>query len=72
MSKKILINVSGGVIQEIFTNDPDVEILIYDWDNIEQGDDPSDNECTILSDNQITKVQEDWDDLVNECHSKLK
>jgi hypothetical protein len=37
MTTKILIDVQGGVVQAVFSNNPDVEITLIDWDNIKDG-----------------------------------
>jgi|TARA_R100001443_G_scaffold42000_1_gene55279 hypothetical protein len=34
---KVSINVSGGNVQQILTNHPDVEVKLYDYDNAEEG-----------------------------------
>ena len=28
----VVLNVSGGVVQEAYTSDPDLEVVIVDWD----------------------------------------
>jgi len=37
---KIFVEVRGGVVQSVFTDAEDVnaEVVVVDWDNIEQGD----------------------------------
>ena len=34
----IVIEVSGGVVSAVYANDPDVKIILVDWDNIESGE----------------------------------
>lgn len=37
--RKILIVVSGGLVQEVFiTEDDDTQIILIDWDNVKEGD----------------------------------
>jgi hypothetical protein len=36
---KIVLDVSGGVVQEVYSTDPSVEVILVDWDNIKQGGD---------------------------------
>jgi hypothetical protein len=31
----IIVEVSGGVVQEIYSDDPLVDVILIDWDNIE-------------------------------------
>ncbi len=36
---RVLIVISGGLVQEIYTTDPEAaDILLIDWDNIKEGD----------------------------------
>lgn len=32
MAAKIVIEVNGGVVQEVYSNDPNVTVVIVDWD----------------------------------------
>jgi len=34
----IILEIRGGVLQEIYTDDPDQKIILVDWDNIKMGD----------------------------------
>jgi len=34
---EVVIEVSGGVVQAVYTN-RDIKVILVDWDNIEQGD----------------------------------
>jgi hypothetical protein len=36
---KIVLDVSGGCVQEVYSNNPNVEVILVDWDNIGQGGD---------------------------------
>jgi len=36
MTTKILIDVQGGLVQAVFSNEP-VEVCLIDWDNIKEG-----------------------------------
>jgi len=36
MKTKILIEVSGSVVQGVYCNNPDAEVTLIDWDNIGQ------------------------------------
>lgn len=37
MTAKIVIEVSGGVVQEVYSSDPSVNVVLIDWDNDETG-----------------------------------
>jgi hypothetical protein len=37
MDAKIVIEVSGGVVQEVYSDDPSVNVVLIDWDNDETG-----------------------------------
>lgn len=70
--KKVLINISDGMIQEITTNDPNVEIMVYDWDTIEEGGGPYvSNSSDVVTDKKIQKILKGWDELVEEYHDKV-
>lgn len=36
--KLVVIDVSGGVVQAVFSNVDDVDLVLVDWDNIKAGD----------------------------------
>ena len=36
---KIILDVSGGIVQEAYSTDPSVEVILVDWDNIGEGGD---------------------------------
>ncbi|KKN21926.1 hypothetical protein LCGC14_0920560 [marine sediment metagenome] len=70
---RVLIIVSGGLVQEIYTTDPEaVNIVLIDWDNIKEGDVTAspwvDYGSTIMPSNQI-------DDMLQEAekeHARLR
>lgn len=33
--KKLVIEVLGGVVQEVYGDDPELAVILVDWDNIE-------------------------------------
>jgi hypothetical protein len=33
---KVLIDVQGGLVQEVFCTDPTIEVTLLDWDNIKE------------------------------------
>lgn len=37
MAKKLVIEVRGGLVQEIYYDDNDLEIVVVDWDNKDGG-----------------------------------
>ena len=37
---KILIEISGGVLSAVHASEPDVEVILWDYDNIQAGDAP--------------------------------
>lgn len=39
--KDIVIEIRGGVVVEIYSDLPDVNLILVDWDNIQEGVDPS-------------------------------
>jgi hypothetical protein len=39
MKKTIVLDVSGGIVQEVYSTDPDVRVILVDWDNIGEGGD---------------------------------
>jgi len=44
MSKtRVTITVDGGVVQDVSSNDPDVQVTLIDWDNIRDGHEPIEN-----------------------------
>lgn len=38
---QIVINLSGGLVQDVFCSDPDADVISVDWDT--EGSDPSDD-----------------------------
>jgi len=36
---KVVIEISGGNLQSVASNNPDLEFILVDWDNIKAGDD---------------------------------
>lgn len=45
---EIIIYVEGGMVQDVFTDEPyPVKVIIYDRDNIEQGDKPPVNQTKM-------------------------
>lgn len=34
----VVIDVSGGVVQAVFSNVPGLDVVLVDWDNINEGD----------------------------------
>lgn len=57
--KKIIIDLSGGTIQKIVTNIPDVEVVIYDWDDIKAGDDSCKNSHMVVDEETLNFIEED-------------
>jgi hypothetical protein len=47
---QIVLNVSGGVVQDVFSSDPTAQILLVDWDL--EGNAPTDCDIVVLDDNQ--------------------
>jgi len=45
---KIVLNMSGGLVQEVFASDPAITVALVDWDT--EGCDPSDNGIVEISD----------------------
>ena len=37
---KVVIEVEGGLVQNVFTDMPMMDVMVYDRDNINAGDDP--------------------------------
>jgi len=68
---KILIDVQGGLVQEVFSNNPDVEISLIDWDNIKEGGDTefvtSDNYGAMLvTDEQLEEKMAEANKVIQE------
>lgn len=38
--QQIIIFVEGGCVTEVLSDDPNIEVIVYDRDNIEAGDTP--------------------------------
>jgi hypothetical protein len=57
---KIILNISGGVLQEVFASDPAITVALVDWDT--EGCDPSDNGIVEIPDGrgstQLARVAE--------------
>jgi hypothetical protein len=71
MTTKILIDVQGGLVQAVFSNNPDVEIALIDWDNIKQGGDTelitSNNYGTMpITDQEMEEKMAEANDVVRE------
>lgn len=70
MANKILIDVQGGVVQAVFSNNPDIEVCLIDWDSIGDGDTgliTSDNYGVMTVTNQeLDKKMEEANALVRE------
>ena len=47
-ASKIVLNISGGVLQDVFSSDPAINIVACDWDT--EGSDPSDDGIVELPD----------------------
>ena len=37
---KIIVYISGGLLSAVYSTDPEVEVILYDEDNVEAGDPP--------------------------------
>jgi hypothetical protein len=35
--RKVVIEVNGGVVQEVYSNDPAITVVLVDWDSIRDG-----------------------------------
>lgn len=63
---KIIISISGGVCQAVHSDDPNIEVEIYDWDNI-RSEFEGDTEAGLPMDMEeahaayIAKEQQDYD-----------
>jgi hypothetical protein len=40
MSVKVIVYVWKGLVADVFSTDPETKVILYDSDNIENGDDP--------------------------------
>jgi len=60
--KKTIIVVFGGVVQDVVTNDPNMEFIIVDWDNIKSGDDMGEYPHTLKSDEEFDQYVKDTED----------
>lgn len=54
-NKKIVICVSGGNVNGIFTNDPETKVYLVDYDNLEA--DPSDDCNLVVATSKIGDFQ---------------
>ena len=45
---QIVLNMSGGLVQAIFSSDPDTEVILVDWDT--EGCDPADDGFVEITD----------------------
>ena len=45
---KIVLNISGGVLQDVFSSDPAITVALVDWDT--EGCSPSDNGIVEITD----------------------
>lgn len=50
---KIYVSIAGGCLTAILSDDPTIEVEIWDWDNIE-----AEHEDT-------SELEEEWDELCN-------
>ncbi len=70
--KKVIISVSGGVVQNVITNSEDVQVILFDWDNIGEGDGAEYNFGSIVSDEELKEKLEEYEKEVEEEHEKNK
>lgn len=69
--KKILIDISGGIIQEIFSTDPNIEVIVYDWDNIEDcGGDVVIDSPKVISEKKFSKICSEWDKKIKKINKE--
>lgn len=47
MARKIVIEINGGVVQEVYSDDPAVTVVVVDWDT--EGSEPS-NDNHVVTD----------------------
>jgi hypothetical protein len=40
-TNRVVIESSGGVIRSVYTNDPTLEVVVIDWDEVEDGEPPA-------------------------------
>jgi hypothetical protein len=57
---KVVVTVEGGVIQGAYSNDPNVDLAVWDWDEKEEQSSESDME--LLSD-KFEKLTEGFSDI---------
>lgn len=48
MARKIVIEVNGGVVQEVYTDDPAVTVVMVDWDT--EGSEPGNGNYVVEDD----------------------
>lgn len=68
---KVAIIVKGGVVQEVITNDKNIEFILVDYDNIEQGHDMEEFPAAVFDnlkfDSMITSIK----GIINSIKSKI-
>ncbi len=45
---KIVINVHGGVVQDVYVDDPAIQVILVDWDN--DASEPDEDPCLVRID----------------------
>lgn len=38
--KNLIIEVRGGVVAEVYSDEKDLNVILIDWDNVDEGDEP--------------------------------
>ena len=63
-TKKLIVFVHGGVVQGIYTNDPDLKVFLHDQDNVDNGDDLAE----MMAEEYPTADLDEYDGLVEMCN----
>jgi hypothetical protein len=58
---KVYIGVQGGVVQEAYSNNPDIKVEVWDWDNI----------FCKETNKDVEKLEMQWQNIYLTCHRVL-
>lgn len=60
MTSRVVIGIHGGTLNSVHSDDGDLEIILFDWDSIEDGDEDSIKDAEIRFDGITEDMVEVW------------
>ena len=55
---KVVLSISGGVLQDVFSSDPAISVVLTDWDT--EGSDPSEEGVVEIPDGRVVHNWRTW------------